>query len=161
MMDTSKTFLSLALMLLVMGCATTEPVETHTRFLYKTGTTIYQKQADHDACKVESFAKIPQAIGHQTVGGSYNPGSVSCSTNNSGRTSCYTYGASYEAPEIKNYDMNASLRSRYIDQCMNRKGYKSYNMPYCTQPGGYSNVTPAPPISQISCLDRSRTYTID
>jgi len=154
-----KTFYLIITSLLLAGCQTAKQA-TSISFYHKTGSTIYSKQGDWDNCKIQSFRVIPQAIGHSTTPGSYSPGSTFCSTNN-GFTSCSTIGDSYEAPTITSYDMNSKLRNNFINQCMANKGYKNYLMDYCTNGGGYSNLNPAPPISQIQCLDRSKTYTLE
>ena len=144
--------------LALSGCAVQPAKET--TLVHKTGSTIYSKQRDFDECKIASFRSIPQAIGHRTYGGSYDPGRTEC-VNINGSLSCRNIGAYYSPPQISNFDMNQRLRNDYVDRCIAAKGYKRYVKPYCDDDTGYSNREPAPPISKIACINRKRTLHLE
>ena len=150
----SKTFLisTFAISIILAGCGTSQN-PTVTRFAYKPGSTHISKQRDTDQCKIESFKHIPQTITQTVSGGSYTAGSVRC-TNYSTGTSCYTIGERYSAPEIVNRDENKSIRNRFIQDCLEKKGYSFHRIPLCQNETGYNTANPAPALSQIHCIDQ-------
>ena len=135
------------------GCRT---MPADVAFYHKTGTTIFQKQAAYDQCKIQSFKEIPQAIGTRVTPGMSSPGTTYCNSYGYGSVTCNTYGGYNIPPRVDNYDMNAGLRERYMASCMYKSGYTLTVIPYCKgDEVGYSAVDPAPPLSRIQCIDRS------
>ena len=139
---------------LLSGCQTGP---SSMRFYHKVGTTIYDKQAVIDACKIQSLKEIPQAIGTSVIPGMSSPGTTYCNSYGMyGGIQCNTYGGYNLPPQVRNYDMNDGLRDRFVNACMAKRGYSITNMPFCKEgETGYLNTEPAPPISKIQCIDRS------
>ena len=137
--------------MMAVGCETTQPVQ----FLYKPGATMADKQAALDSCKIASFKEIPQSVVSETSGGYYNPGTLQCSTIG-GITSCNRVGEVNIAPTTNTYDVNGSLRQRYIAQCLRGKGYTASTLPRCT-PGEQAAADKAALSGQMpKCLPSGR-----
>lgn len=118
-------FLGLLPLLSACGLATTTA-------LFKPNTPPAVKQADLDQCKIASFRAIPQAYTTDYVGGYYNPGYTDCSRSRHGNYYCSQYGGYYAPPVAFTEDMNASLRWRFVESCLRKKGYYIlYNKPPC------------------------------
>ena len=149
-----KMGIGITVALTLNGCAT--PDKT-TNLLYKPGTTIYKKQADTDACRIQSFHIIPQALAQNVIPGSSSSGTTYCSGTGSNIT-CNTFGAYNDPPKIETYDVNQRLRNNYMSTCLAQKGYVNVTLPFCDDGGGYKNTDPAPPLKEIKCVSRKVYY---
>lgn len=98
-----------------------------TTALFKPGATTTQKQRDLDQCKIASFRAIPQEFTTTTSGGFYQPGDMSCRTHRNGRVECYRVGGMYVPPSSFTVDQNGSLRWRFVQGCLQKKGYNIIN----------------------------------
>lgn len=98
---------------------------------YKAGSTHVDRQLAVDQCRIASLKEIPQSMATQVSGGYYNPGTVSCSTVGN-YTSCNNVGAVNIPATATSYDQNQSLRDRFINRCLQDKGYQLIpNIPVC------------------------------
>lgn len=114
-----------AFALLLVGCQTALPPS-----LYKPGTTFAQRQFAFDQCKIASFRDIPQNLATDVNPGYSSPGTLQCNTYGS-YTSCQRVGAINIPASASTYDVNASIRERYISQCMASQGYQFIQVPVC------------------------------
>ena len=153
-MSTKKISVMIFGVAILSGCQT---APTSTPFFHKLGTTIYDKQSVIDSCKIQSLKEIPQAIGTSVTPGMSSPGTTYCNSYGMyGGIQCNTYGGYNIPPQVNNYDMNNGLRDRFVNACMEKKGYTITMMPFCKAGEvGYLNTEPAPPLSKIQCLDRA------
>lgn len=138
---------------LVAACTSAEPV----KFLYKPNSTISDKQAALDQCRIASFRDIPQTVVSEQRGGYSNPGTLQCSTIG-GITNCNRIGAVNIPARTETYDVNAELRARYIDRCLESAGYKIYPLSQCSSasygaPGTLSRARAVPTGSLLSGLE--------
>lgn len=139
------------MMLAALGLAGCGPQTT--TLYYKSGMTITSKQKDYDACKIESFKKVPQNVVTTFHPGIYNPGTVSC-YNMGYNTSCHTVGAMNIPPSTSSRDVNEALRDRFITSCMGDKGYQLVEFMNCKDGEiGYNALQKAPPLDRAGCYD--------
>lgn len=135
---------ALVVALVAVGCTTTEPA----RYIYKAGATRVDKQAALDACKIDSFQRIPQSVVSETNGGYYNPGHLQCSTVGTS-TNCYRVGAVNIPATTNTYDVNEGLRGRFIAQCLVNKGYSVVDLPACPTPEAKAEAQKAADSGQL------------
>lgn len=109
------------------GCVTDGGPRTT---IYKAGSTKSQRQADYDACKIQSFKSIPQTMATEVTPGYSSPGTAICNTYGT-MTTCNTVGGFDVPATASSYDVNASLRGRFINSCLRAKGYVFYTKPAC------------------------------
>jgi putative hemolysin len=98
--------------------------------VYKPGMSEAQTQLAVDQCRIASLREIPQAMSTELSGGVYNPGSTYCSTVGTTVT-CNQVGGVNIPPRATTYDANAELRGRYINRCLQAKGYQLISAPRC------------------------------
>ncbi|MBZ9683126.1 hypothetical protein LB531_20930 [Mesorhizobium sp. CO1-1-2] len=108
---------ALAALAVVAGCQT-GPVP----IIYKPGADLNSTLAATDQCKIDSFKEIPQSIATDYHPGYSNPGTVQCNTYGT-MTTCNRVGAVDIPASSNTYDVNASLRDRYIQRCLEGKGF--------------------------------------
>lgn len=128
------------------ACASSTP------FYYKQGSMLGVRQKDYDACKIKSFKDIPQNIVTTYTPGVHDPGNVVCSTTGT-FTNCQRIGGVDIPASSTSYDVNASLRARFITQCMADKGYQRLDMPTCALGvDGYDTLQKTPALRDIKCI---------
>lgn len=111
----------------LVGCQTIQPV----RYLHKPGgVSVAEKQLAVDECRIASFREIPQTMATQVTPGYSTPGSLQCHTIG-GTTNCYNIGGVNVPPTATTYDVNAELRDRYLDRCLQAKGFSISLIPVC------------------------------
>jgi len=134
--------------LALAGCVSSGPAPT----LYKPGATKTETQAALDDCRVESLAKVPQAMATDVSPGFSSPGTLQCNTVGN-YTSCNRVGAVNIPASATTYDVNQPLRGRIIDRCLAAKGYKTLVLPRCTSEQASairaSGKRPSPPTCTI------------
>lgn len=109
----------------VSACVSQEPM------LFKPGVSFAKKQNDLDRCRITSFKAVPQAIMTHVSSGYYSPGYIKCHRNRHGKRWCQRQGGYYTPPSSYSYDRNNGLRQRYIQSCLNKKGYNILTLPRC------------------------------
>ena len=109
----------LGLGLILVGCASS--VETR-YMIHQTGSRLSDRAKAHDDCKIASFKEIPQTQGVATIRGYSSPGTLHCNTIGA-VTSCNRIGAVNIPSQTSSYDVNGKLRKRYMDRCLNEKGF--------------------------------------
>ncbi|MER8882589.1 hypothetical protein [Mesorhizobium sp. M0816] len=108
------------------ACTSTQPA----KFLYKPGVTIAGKQAAVDECRIASFRDIPQTMATDVKPGFNSPGTLQCNTFG-GTTTCNRIGAINIPASANTYDVNAGLRDRFIEQCLQQNGFTITSIPLC------------------------------
>jgi hypothetical protein len=91
--------------------------------VFKPGVDLGTTQAAVDQCKIASFKEIPQSIATDYHPGYSNPGTVQCN-GYGGVVSCQTIGAVNIPGSTTTYDVNEGLRDRYINRCLQSKGFQ-------------------------------------
>ena len=157
------TFLILMFVSLI-GCAVDRARMTwqNVPLSYQKGKTYAQNNEDELACQVKANKEVPPNTQVSTTprwtvptqcyssGGLYTGGYIT--------TNCYggqTYGG-----QVQSTDVNASLRNRVYEQCMEKKGYSFVQYEYCSndfikkrEMAGFTkealNTEQAPPTSQF------------
>jgi hypothetical protein len=120
---------------------------------HKKGMVLSSVQKDYDACKIKSFKEIPLNNIVTYSPGVHNPGSLSCYTIGS-LTNCNRIGALDIPERISSRDENEEMRTRFINSCMNNKGYTYVELPVCGfDEEGYNALQKAPSLDKIKCLD--------
>lgn len=98
--------------------------------LYKAGSLPAERQAAYDTCKIASFRDIPQSMVTEYTPGYRDPGILQCDVDGTS-TSCWTVGAFDMPPRAISRDVNAALRARAVERCLNAGGYQLLRLPPC------------------------------
>ncbi|MDF1607658.1 hypothetical protein PZ897_05660 [Hoeflea sp. YIM 152468] len=134
----------------ITGCTASEPQS----IIHREGSTLAERQAVFDQCDFAAIQAIPRAMTVAVSPGYSNPGTLQCNTYGNS-TSCYRVGAVNIAPTYSNIDANQSIRTRYINRCIEAKGYAVALLPLCTKQEDKSFIIATqdnqPPLSQITC----------
>lgn len=142
--------LLLVVAVILAGCEVSQPVNV----IHKEGSMSADRLRAFDLCDFEAIKAIPRAMAVSTTGGYYNPGSLQCSTVGQA-TYCNRVGAVNIPSSSTTYDANLETRVRYIDRCLEAKGYSVLKRPACTSDADKlrerSQLDKQPPASQIKC----------
>lgn len=119
---------------------------------FKAGTLRAERLRDIDACKIASFKEIPQTIATQINPGYSSAPTIHCS-NIGGVATCNTFGGINIPPSSYNYDVNEGLRDRYIERCLQGKGYSFIERPICPADHKFKDIPVTTPDS-VKCVVR-------
>lgn len=145
--------------LALAGCTTmgSQPIT----MIHKTGSSYQQRVQAFDSCKIASFRAIPQALQTNISGGFSNPGTVQCNTFGAS-TTCNTVGAMNIPAQSYTTDMNDDMRARFINQCLNDKGYQLIGAKTCSSEdernAAIRQASNQPTTDKIKCVS---TPTLD
>lgn len=124
--------------------------------LFKPGTSLAQKQKDLDLCKIVSFKQVPQELVTSVSGGYYDPGYVSC-VGKKGEAVCRRIGGFYIPPTYSTVDVNKNLRWRYVQHCLQQKGYDVIvNLRPCSNDAQRQQAINAKTIKDLVCNPDSK-----
>ncbi len=118
---------------------------------YKSGQPVAQMQADQSACAAIALDKAPVRQELRQTPSTYTPPRTSCNSNGI----CTTTPGVYRPGTFYTVDANAPRRARYIEICMDERGYAPVDVPLC--PVELRNSVPVaqtrtlPPLSDNSC----------
>lgn len=122
-----KRVVAVGALALLAGCVSA-PVPV----VHKTGSSFVERQAVADQCRIESLAKIPQAMVTEYRPPEYSPGFTECRHDPvSGRRYCRETGGFFYPGSSRTRDVNAELRERYIGSCLRRSGFDVIAKPIC------------------------------
>jgi hypothetical protein len=138
--------------LVLAGCGSTSALED-----YKAGRPIrnFPFNAMHPSanyqndtlnCNVYGTQAVPASIITRTSSTYQMPTYLSCTGN-----FCSTYGGQTLGGETRSYDSNEGLRSKVIQQCMNSKGWRRYDIDPCPKGTTLENSYDAYPNDGGSC----------
>lgn len=138
--------------LFVIGCTPSAPPSIY----HRTGSTYAERAYDHDQCTFTSVRAVPRAMATSVSGGYYNPGTVFCNTYGT-VTACNRVGSYNVPPTATTYDANQGIRNRYMERCMQQKGYSVLYRPRCVTSAEKaaaiaSRNAPQLPANQIICI---------
>ena len=150
-----KRLFFISITLLLTACGTTQQM----KLVYKEGSVKAERMRALDECEFEAVKEIPRAMAVEMQGGYSSPGTVQCSTLG-GITSCQQIGAINIPASAQSYDANTSTRLRYVNRCLERKGYSVLDRPVCKsdedKAAGLAADAKQPHASQIPCGIPSR-----
>ena len=136
-----------ALTALLVSCGTM----SHTA-LFKPGVSLAQKQGDLDRCKIASFKQVPAELSTSVSGGFYDPGYISCVGTGGGGAFCRRVGGVYIPPTYSTVDRNENLRWRYVQGCLQQKGYDIVtNLRPCSNDAQRQQALAAKNINDLAC----------
>ena len=121
---------------------------------YQPGVAVSRLDTDHTNCEVSALRDAPVANQIRRDPSIFIPSRSYC--NSAG--SCYTRPGYWVHGDIYTVDVNAGLRQRVLDQCMQQKGYQQVSIPRCSQ--AVQNATPSaatqslPALTEASCMIR-------
>lgn len=121
-----KRLLAVVAVIALAGCEQSQPLNV----IYKAGSTQAERQRAFDLCEFDAMRMAPRAMAVSTTGGYYNPGTVQCNTIGTS-TFCNNVGAVNIPASSVTYDANLQTRVKYIDRCLEGKGYQVLKRPPC------------------------------
>ncbi|WP_217568797.1 hypothetical protein [Mesorhizobium sp. GbtcB19] len=119
-----------ALLLIGLALTACTTANQQYRYLSKPGVTAPGIQAALDQCRIASFKEIPQTMATDIKPGLNIPGTIDCHTYGS-TTSCNQSGGVNIPATAQTYDVNGSLRERYMEKCMRNAGFTITMLPLC------------------------------
>ncbi len=129
---------------LVSGC-----VSGPIAYVHKTGSTVSERQAALDQCRIHAIRLVPQASRSVYTPGFHTPGTTQCNAIGS-TVNCKTYGGVNIPGRIDTVDDNEGLRQRAVNSCLADRGFKVVEMPVCQGKKDYEGDS-QPPLSQLTC----------
>ncbi|WP_298835960.1 hypothetical protein [uncultured Roseobacter sp.] len=148
-------FCSGALFGLLVACA---PVTMY----YDAGAEVSRLETDLLNCQVSAAQNVPVSNQVRRDPPQYYPARRVCRRDGS----CYTTGGFFDPGNVYTVDVNAGLRARVTNQCMEERGYRQVSIPRCS--GDISrNAIPAvtrvlPELTPKSCIisNKDKTWQI-
>jgi hypothetical protein len=125
----NRKFLAILPFFALTGCTGLfGPVEV----VHKTGSSFAQRQQAVDECKIASFQSIPQAMVTEVSPGISSTPQTQCTTDGN-QTLCVERSDMIIPPQVTTRDANAGLRSRFVNRCLQSKGFDMIERPICTK----------------------------
>jgi hypothetical protein len=113
-------------------------VQTPQNYLYRSNTTISQKDSDMFDCELDASRAVPVNTQIDTTPVYRTPVNTSCTSGYYGNVQCTSSGGDVYGGNTYSYDANTGLRDEYASRCMASKGYSVAQLPPCAD-----NVVPA------------------
>lgn len=135
------------------GCATgPKTVE----LAHQAGSAPSARVAAIDACAIESFKEVPQAIVTESLRPYITPTRVYCDRSR-GLSYCREFGGN-AVPRYRSYDANGALRKRFIARCLEERGFTVVERRYCER-GELSayRADPQSGLNDFTCVGRDQT----
>ena len=152
-----RSLIVLGIVVALGGCATSGPI----MLTHKAGTTLQQRQLDHDECKIAAFQQVPQDLVTDYSPGYSSPGTVHCNTYG-GVTTCNTVGGVNIPPSVNTYDQNRDLRDRQMQRCMSERGYQLLPVVLCAEDQVSTYVSsPQSEVGAFQCVRSDQIHTMN
>ncbi len=136
------------------------PVEV----VHKTGSSFAQRQQAADECRIASFQSIPQAMVTEVSPGMRSIPQTRCTTDGN-QTLCVERSDMIIPPQVTTRDANADLRGRFVNRCLQSKGFDIITRPICTRAEDRASWRATrdnqPPANRIVCVGRENLQDRD
>lgn len=126
-----RTVIVTASLISLSGCITDGFIPGGDTYAWtKPNTTRAQRRLDINECTLAAAREVPPVMGTEIVPGIYDPGPVFCTGSGFFMTCSQSMGMSIP-PMAVPVDYNGKLRQKYIDVCLQKKGYALAKVKFC------------------------------
>ncbi|MQT14008.1 hypothetical protein [Segnochrobactrum spirostomi] len=126
-----RTLILAASLIALSGCITDGFMPGGDTYAWtKPNTTRAQRRLDINECTLAAAREVPPVMGTEIVPGIYDPGPVFCTGAGFFMTCSQSMGMSIP-PMAVPVDYNVKLRQKYVDVCLQKKGYALAKVKFC------------------------------